>query len=75
MKILILALVLGMVGCSNNPPLTPSQRREYWIEFTTKQVIYSKDTRTNLCYAYAGVHGFTNVPCTKEVEDLIGNKP
>lgn len=63
-----------LTGC---PEPTPVEQRT--TETTTgddiKTYSYVKDTRTNLCfmsYKAGSRWGFvTNVPCTKEVEDLI----
>ena len=74
-KIIILACCL--FGC-----LSPEEahNQEYRFNkdingFHIKQIIYSKDSRTGLCYASMSLGSnwavLTNVPCTPEVEKLI----
>jgi hypothetical protein len=72
-KFLIVSLFL--LGCDE-------QTKKDWfppVEDRASHIMYVKDKRTNLCFAYNGVnngHGFTedvftSVPCTPEVERLI----
>ncbi len=66
-KVILIALtVVGLMGCGD-AGTEPTQRGKY----VERNVQYSKDPRTNLCFAMVFPHGFTNVPCTKEVEELI----
>ncbi len=60
----ILIILLLMTGCGEAP--NPRQFK------AADSIRYIKDDRTNLCFArLVGVHGFTNVPCTAEVEKEV----
>lgn len=57
--------IICLVGCMN----------EYVANRKSREITYFRDHRTGLCFATWGsqILILTNVPCTKEVEDLLVN--
>jgi hypothetical protein len=88
-KIGLMAVLIPIIGaCSINvksDDAEPEPFIKYEIQTFNKRtsvsetgyysILYGKDKRTNLCYAYYNLESnsslFTNVPCTPEVEKLI----
>jgi hypothetical protein len=80
MKKLLLIAAFLFIGCEPANPvldkiqeekLSVEQNIEYFTRFLDHKMVYLKDTQTNLCFAAAGAHSLTNVPCTPEVEKLV----
>lgn len=71
MKYLIVLFALFLVGCNPPPYLKGAEDVQIVGGFEAK---YFKDTRTNVCFVKFGdrVDAITYVPCTPEVEILIG---
>lgn len=77
----VMFLVLfAFASCSNSSREAHKQaqkmQEENYSQTVSDELIYTKDARTNLCFAAFGVKYanalMTNVPCTEEVEKLIG---
>jgi len=73
----LLLVFLFLMGCEESKQ-TDSPKPS-WEAKQANSIVYTKDTRTNLCFALSTVGEYpigtsvivTNVPCTPEVEKLI----
>lgn len=82
MKYLLIILTLLTVSCETDHERKVrlsndevSDFESYTDNTRNYHIHYSKDKRTNLCFAYHELGGnnavFTNVPCTSEVESIL----
>ncbi len=89
MKYISILLLLSLFGCTPETQEEKIQRKLAVGTVKVNSVAYYKDSRTNLCFAFAwgggtfisGGNGstggpvFTNVPCTPEVEKMVTFAP
>ncbi len=74
-SLLALALLLGVFTfCAScyDPPVSVSEQLGGEVNYWVGNMVYAKDPRTDLCFAYFGTGGtggpaLANVPCTEAV--------